>query len=226
LVYIVVFLIIGLFTPFFRIAMLRKEYEVIRVFEIWPWRSLTFREVKESSGKKSEGYVYNSLKKFVKEGVLAQEKAGNVVLYRLNLPSVKAQAYAGFIAEYAAWSNGRLPLRDLERIASRIPTGYYSLLVTGSYAKNMQKKGSDIDVVVVCDDCQKPDKIYAELRHDCEMNIPPIHPQVFRKSEFLAMLLDAKPNFGRETAKSNLILSGGKEYYTIIAEAVQHGFNG
>lgn len=206
--------------------MLKREYEVIRVFVERPWSKFTFREVKELSGKTSEGYVYGSLKKSVKEGVLAVERAGNVVLYRLNLPSVKAQAYAGFIAEYIAWSRGRLPLRDLERIASRIPTAYYSLLVTGSYAKNTQKEGSDIDVAVVCDDRQEPKKIYAELWHECEMNIPQVHLQAFRKSEFLAMLLDAKPNFGRETAKNNLILSGGKEYYAIIAEAVQHGFNG
>jgi predicted nucleotidyltransferase len=207
-------------------VMLKKEYEIIRVFIERPWDKLTFGEVKKISGKKSESYVFNSLKKFVRIAILKEQKMGNVVLYYFDTASLKAQAFAGFVAEYTAWSKKHIPLNDMERIASKIPTGFFIFIITGSYAKGMQKKSSDIDVVIICDDSTEPKKIYAELRHDCEMNIPKIHLYVFRKSEFLEMLLDKKANYGKEIARNNLILSGGDEYYRIIGEAIRNGFNG
>jgi len=206
--------------------MLKKEYEVLQEFIKVPWKRFTFREIKKLSGKKSESYVYNSLKKFVGQGFLSEEEAGNVLLYRINLKSLKTQAYAGFVAEHLAWNKRHIPYDDLEKISSRIPTHFFIFIITGSYARNTQNKDSDIDVVIICDDGMEPKKIQAELEHYCKMNVPRIHLYVFKKSEFLAMLLDKNANYGKEIAKNSLLLKGGEEYYNIISEAMQHGFNG
>ncbi len=206
--------------------MLKKEYQILKAFIDKPWKKFTFKEIKEYSRKKSESYVYDSLKKFVKENTLLEEKVGNSVLYFLNFSSPKTLIYAGFIAEYIAWHRKNIPYDDLKSIISKIPTDFFIFIITGSYANNTQKKNSDIDVAIICDDSFEPKKIYAELRHDCMLNIPPIHLYTFKKSEFLSMLLDAKANYGREIVKNNLILSGGKEYYKIVSEAIKNGFNG
>ena len=206
--------------------MLTKEYEILKPFVDKPWLRFTLSQIKQCSKKKSKGYVYGALQKFVKEKILAEEKAGNVTLYTLNHNDLRAQVYAGFVGEHIAWHKKHLPFPDLQRIALRIPTDFFIFLVTGSYANNTQKKGSDIDVVVICDDSLEPKKIYAELKHDCEMNIPPIHLYVFRKSEFLEMLLSNKPNYGKEMAINNVLLYGGQEYFKIMSEVVKNGFNG
>lgn len=206
--------------------MLKKEYQIMGIFAGSPWKKFTFRQVKNLSGKKSESYVYDSLKRFVKQGILVEEKVGNVVLYSLELGSLKTLAYTGFVAEYIAWGKNQVPHGDLERIAAKIPANFFIFIVTGSYVGGTQKKDSDVDVAVICDDSFEPKRIYAELKHDCEMNIPPIHLYVFKKSEFLEMLLDDKANYGKEIAKKNLILFGGQGYYKIISEAVKNGFNG
>jgi len=206
--------------------MIRKEYEVLRPFVEKPWQKLTFRQVQQYSKKKSESYVYNILKKFVNKSILAEEKAGNVTLYFLNLNNIKTMIYAGFIAEYSGWSQKHLPFSDLQRIASKIPTDFFIFLITGSYAKNNQKKDSDIDVAVICDDSLEPKRIYAELSHECEMSMPPAHLYVFRKSEFLAMLLSDKQNYGKEIARNSLLLCGGEAYFRIMLEALKHGFTG
>jgi hypothetical protein len=206
--------------------MIRKNHEILKPFIEKPWQKFTFSQVKEGSKKKSESYVYNSLKKFVKEKILAEEKAGNVTLYSLNLNSLQSQVYAGFTAEHMAWHNKHFPLEDLQRMALKIPTPFFIFLVTGSYAKNTQKKESDIDVAVICDDSIEPKKVYAELKHECEMNIPPIHLYVFRKSELLGMLLSDKQNYGKELAGNHALLYGGQEYFRIMAEATKNGFNG
>ncbi len=206
--------------------MLKKEYEVLLQFVKEPWKKFTFKEVKTRTGKKSESYVYNSLKSFVKAGILKEEKAGNVVLYYPDIKSLKTQSYAGFISEYVAWSRKHIPYNDLQKIAWKMPTEFYIFIVTGSYAKNKQKETSDIDVAIIVGDSEEPKKVYAELKLACELNIPQIHLYVFKKSEFLQMLLNDEANYGKEIAKNNLILYGGEEYYRVMHEAVENGFDG
>lgn len=207
-------------------ALLKKDHELLTEFIVCPWKKLSFREIKEISGKKSRGYVYNVIKEFEKEGILASERIGNNILYRLNLDSEKASGYAGFISEYIGWSGKNIPYADLESISKNIPTDYFTLLVTGSYAKGTQKEGSDLDIVIICDDSKDPRRIYAELRHDAEMNIPPIHLYVFTGRDFLAMLLDKKPNYGKETVRNNKVISGGRAYYKLVSKAIKNGFIG
>lgn len=204
--------------------MLKKEYQILEEFVKTPWKKFTFKEIKKLSGKKSESYVYTSLKKFVKLDILKEERAGNVVLYSLNLSSHKALAYASFVLEYLSWNKKQVPYKDLEKIASKIPTKFFIFIITGSYATNTQKKDSDLDIAIICEDAFEPKKIYAELKQDCELNIPRIHLYVFKVSEFLSMLLNKNANYGKEIANKNFILWGGESYFSIIAEAVKNGF--
>lgn len=206
--------------------MLTKEYEILKPFVEKPWAKLTFNDVKKSSKKKSASYVYDSLKNFVKADVLKEERAGNVILYSLLLTNLKSQIYVGITAEHIGLNSKQLPYDDLNKLAAKIPTDFYILLITGSYAQNKQKNNSDIDVVIICEDCFEPKKIYASLRHDCEMNIPAIHLYVFRKTEFMEMLLNDKANYGKEIAKNSLIIVGGREYFKIMGDAIKNGFNG
>ena len=206
--------------------MLKKEHEILKIFIKTPWKNFTYKEIIKYTRKKSESYVFNSLKKFVNQNILLEEKAGNVVLYSLNLNSEKTLVYTGFIAEHIAWNQKRISYDDLDRLIKRIPTDFFILITTGSYASKKQTKKSDIDVAIICDDGFDPKKIYAELRNQASLNIPPIHLYTFKRIEFLRMLLDKQANYGKEIAGNNLILSGGKEYYKIIAEAMKNGFNG
>jgi predicted nucleotidyltransferase len=203
--------------------MLNKTHALLEIFAREPWREFTFKEVKKLSKNKSESYVYNTLNYFVKEQVLIRENAGNVVLYKINHNS-KASAYLGFVSQYSAWMKRNIPFVDIEAVKLKVPTNFFTMLITGSYARGEQKKDSDIDLVVI--GSIDPKKVYAELNHVCDMSIPKIHLYVFTETEFLRMLLDKKPNYGKEAAKNNLIIHGGEAYYRIIMEAVDHGFNG
>ncbi|MEK6864511.1 MAG: nucleotidyltransferase domain-containing protein [Nanoarchaeota archaeon] len=205
--------------------MLKHESEIIGAFLLAPWKKLTFNEVKKAYGSESKSYVYDTLKRLVNNGILNEEKAGNVLLYSLNLGSLKAQVYAGMAAEHKAWSSKHIPYNNLEKLKNKIHTPFYILLITGSYAKGKQRADSDMDVVIICDDKEEPQTFYAELRLFCEMSIPEIHLYTFKKSELLAMLLNNEANYGKEIAKNCLILAGGREYYATIKEAIHNGFN-
>lgn len=203
--------------------MLKKEYELIIPFVKEPWKRFTFKEIKKLSKKKSESYVYNGLKKFVKQEILKEERVGNVLQYSLNL-NLKSQIYVGFVSEYVGWSKKHIPYKDIENIAEKIPTIFYILIITGSYAKNTQNKKSDIDIILIVDDTVDTKRIYAELRQACELNIPEIHLYVFKKSEFYEMLMNKEANYGKEIVRNNLLLYGGQEYYKIMQEAIKNGF--
>ncbi len=203
--------------------MLRKNHRILYLFAKEPCRSFTFKEVKVLTKSKSESYVYNTLKIFVKEGILSQKQIGNVVVYSTNWCQKTIHNLSN-VVEYISWNKKHIPYQNLEEIMAKIPTKFFSLIITGSYAKEKQTKESDIDIVVLSS--METTKIYAELKHFCEINIPKIHLYVFKEEEFLQMLLDKKPNYGKEIVKNNMILIGAESYYEIIMEAIKNGFNG
>ncbi len=206
--------------------MLMEKHKVMEPFLDVPWEELTFKEVKKRTGKSSKSYLYNTLEEFVDREVLEKKKVGRTSVYRLKLELRKVQSIAGMAAEWIGWNRENIPNKDLERISPKIPTAFHSLIVTGSYARGEETKDSDLDVVVICPDGTDTQEVYAELRHECEMNIPTIHLYAFTASEFYQMLVNREENFGKETVRNSLVLSGGSEYYRIINEAIKNGFQG
>lgn len=205
--------------------MLKKDYQILTPFVREPWKRFTFKDVKALSKKKSESYVYSLIKKYVKEGILSEEGAGNVILYSLNLDNPKTLDYAGFIAEFLCWNSKHLPFDVIKKVIGKIPGAYFTFLITGSYAKQKQKETSDLDIVIIVDDTQNTKQILAEINYACELSIPKGHPYVFKKSEYLEMLTNNEANYGKEIAKNNLIVAGGAEYCRIMCEAIKSGFN-
>ena len=205
--------------------MLTKEHKIIEVFIEEPWKSLTFNQVKKLSKNKSDSYVHKALKQFVKEGTLKQQKVGNNIIYSIN-DSIFALNTIGFISEYKANKAAYLPYKNIQKIINKIKTSFYALIITGSYAKKQQKTTSDIDIVIICDDRQNPNVILSQIKLESELMAPEAHPYVFTQSQFYEMLINKEENYGKETARNNLIITGAKQYYEILMEAIKNGFNG
>lgn len=206
--------------------MLNKESEILYCFAGKPWRKLTFTELMESSKKKSRSYLDRSIKGLMGDGILKQEPIGRTYIYSIGLASSKAREYAGFVLEHHGWTRKGLPHDDLQRIMDKMPYRGYVFMVTGSYASGRQTRESDIDAVVLVEDCCEPKKVYAELSQACELNVPRVHLYVFRYSEFRGMLSNKEANYGKEAAKNCLILSGGQVYMELVKEAIEHGLDG
>jgi len=205
--------------------MLNKEYDILKPFVERPWEKLTFKQVKKASKKKSVSFVFESLKKSVKEGILTEERIGNAILYAPNFKSGKAISSLGYILEHIGWSKKQIPYNDMQATIDKIPFKSHITLITGSYAKGTQNPESDIDVVVIIEDSCDPKRVYAELNLHAELSMPKIHLYVFRNSEFLLMLNNDKANYGKEIVKNCLILTQGQTYLKLIGEAIKHGFD-
>lgn len=205
--------------------MLTKEYTIIEPFVRMPWKGLTFRQIKELSRNKSDNYVHTVLKKMVKNNILEENRAGNVIIYSL-ADATNALNTAGFVAEYKADAAKHLPHQNLRKILAKIKTSFYSFIITGSYSKGKQRENSDLDVVVICDNAHKPNTILSEIKIESELMTPEAHPYVFTESQFYEMLVNNEENYGKEIARNNLIITGGRQYYSILMKAIKHGFNG
>jgi predicted nucleotidyltransferase len=206
--------------------MLTKEYEILKPFALKPWEKFTFKQIELASKKKSTSYVFQTLKKFVKNKILKEEKIGNVLIYSIDFKSGKALTFVGFVLEFIGWSKNHIPYKDIQIMIEKIPFHNNITLITGSYAKGTQTAKSDIDAVVMVEDSCEPKKVYAELKLYCELNIPNIHLYVFRNSEFVEMLKNKEANYGKEIAKNCLILTQGQTYLKLIDRAIENGFNG
>jgi len=205
--------------------MITKEYTIIEPFTREPWKALTFKQVKDLSRNKSDNYVHTILKKFVNDEILTENKVGNVILYSLS-KNVFALNTMGYVSEYKSKQAKHLPHKNIQKLLSKIKTPFYSFVITGSYAKKNQKHSSDLDVVIICDDKQKPNTILSQIKLESELMTPEAHPYVFTKSEFLQMLLSKEENYGKEVVRNNLIITGAKQFYSIMMEGIENGFNG
>ncbi len=202
--------------------MLKKSYRILEVFVKNPTITYLFGDVKDYIGSKSESYTYNSLKFFVKEGILTKEKKGGLGIYKIvNTP--KAISFLSMATEYKAWNKKDFPADSIYGLVEKININFFALLVVGSYAKDKQTQKSDLDILLIVPNDAK--KISSRLRHFCEMSIPPIHLYVFTDEEFKQMLLDKKHNYGKEAVKDNLIFYGAEAYYKILFEAMKNGFS-
>ena len=205
--------------------MLNKEYTILEPFAKEAWKKFTFKEIKKLSCNKSDNYVHTTLKRFVASEVLQEQKIGNNIVYSLK-QNVSSLNTIGFVAEYEASIAKHLPHKVIQKIIQKLKTSFYIFIVTGSYAKGKQKENSDLDIVLICDNKQDPNSILSQIRFESELSIPEVHPYVFTQDQFYQMLTNKEANYGKEIVRSNLIITGGKVYYSIILEAIEHGFNG
>jgi hypothetical protein len=201
--------------------MINSSSRILYLFSKEPWRKFTFKEIKSISRSRSESYVYDVMKRFVKEGVLQQEKIGNVIQYSAS-GNQKAVFSLSTAAEHHALEEDHLPSKEIEGLQKIIPIKLYTLIVTGSYANKKQTIKSDLDMVLISS--IDPKKVYSELRHYCEMCIPKIHLYVFTAEEFEKMLQSKEANYGKEIVKNNLIIAGAESYFRLILEAMKNGF--
>ena len=205
--------------------ILKKQYEIDRVFLEKPWNSLTYSEIQKLSKKKSKGYIYKEINRLIENKLIKFNKIGKrTILYNIELNTALAQQYWGFLKEYNSWNTNRFNFKIIENIKNKIPTAFFTFIVTGSYAKGTYTKNSDLDVVLISD--IEPKLIYSELKYETETNIPKIHLYVFTSKQFLEMLQDKKENYGKEIARNNLIFLGGAPYYSLLTEAISNGFKG
>ena len=100
----------------------------------------------------------------------------------------------------------------IKKIAEELPKGEYAALLFGSYAKDLQGKKSDIDILVINKDGRKePGFSKYETLFGVEIN-----PLYFSKKEFAQMLKSEEENVGTQALKNHIVLYNPEYFWGII----------
>ncbi|MEK6951249.1 MAG: nucleotidyltransferase domain-containing protein [Nanoarchaeota archaeon] len=98
-----------------------------------------------------------------------------------------------------------------QEIISKVNTGFFVLLLFGSYAQGKQTKTSDIDLMFISNEND------FESRISNLLSVLPLktHAFVFTEEEFIRMKDAKKPNVVQEAIEHNIILFGIEAYYSM-----------
>lgn len=162
--------------------------------------------------------TYNNVQELVQQQVFVKESVPPAQIITIHsqapvdvLLAVEAKRKEDFFKKYT-WIE--LLLKDL---LSYTNDYFFIFVVFGSYAKGLETKKSDLDVLIILPTRQLSDifenamqKIYAPVK---KSHI------IVTSDEFIEMIKSNKFNVGTEAKKHHIILYGAEQWYALIRKA-------
>lgn len=151
--------------------------------------------------------AHTQIKFLEKENLVKTEKVGK----SLHCSLTKNFNEKIFIAEYQRLQNFLKINKDFKLIIKRFEKAKqnYILLLFGSYAKGIQTKHSDIDLLAITENGKEIDEIVRLIPKN-------IHLINVNYEEFLNMKKSNEITVGTEVMKNNIILIGIEDYYRLL----------
>ena len=195
----------------------KQQMKILAVFKKDIFIELTFKQIKEYSRQNSSNIIQLALKEFLKSQLLNTRQTGDVTTYSLNLDNNQALSYLNLINGTEV-QNKKLPYQILNEIQKRIlkHTGFFILLVFGSYAKGKANDKSDLDIAIIVESEKTKKEITPYLETIKRREIIHIDYHIFTKSEFNEMLEQEQENVGKQIYKNNIIYYGFIQYCHLI----------
>jgi len=201
--------------------MLTKEQlKILGVFHRNIFAEITFKQIKNQSGQKSNNIVQIALKEFQKESIIKTKKIGDVFVYSLNLDNNLTLAYLNLINQTNIL-NKKFPSAILAQIQNGIfkQTEFFILILFGSYAQGKANDKSDLDIAVIVESEQTKKDITPSLETVKRREIKPVDYHIFTRNEFLQMLNEEMENVGKQIYKNSITYYGFIEYCNILRGA-------
>src|SRR3989344_4208282 len=194
----------------------KNKLEIMNLFRKNIFLKANIREISKRLNKKSYQRIYDAVKELEKEGILKLERVGksDVVSLELNNKSV---LHLSYMDEKEAL--GKIP--NYDKLMNLKDISNYLLIVTGSYAKGNTTKSSDLDLVIIVPDNQKPIEIQKQVENLTLLFRPKIHLYVLNDKDMIEMLLYKKENYGKEIYRNHLIIKNAHLYYDIMREILE-----
>ncbi|MDO8656318.1 MAG: nucleotidyltransferase domain-containing protein [Nanoarchaeota archaeon] len=158
--------------------------------------------------------VHGVIQELIKDNLIRAKKIGQTVLCSINPAEFNADIFSTELSR----REELLKNKDLSSMYSYfkdIQEPFFILLLFGSYASGKNRKGSDIDLMLIADSEDIKKKIKSKIAL-----IPlEIHLTEFNPREFISMLKTTEFNVGKEAFYNNIILYGIEDYYRLIQHA-------
>lgn len=196
--------------------MKNSHKQVLEIFRKDVFLKKTIREISILLNKSYPG-IYHTIKELHSANMLNLTKIGSSILCSLKLTNeaIAALSYLDYTESFQKDIPNIRKILDFEEFQDDI------ILVTGSYTKNKQTEDSDIDLVIITK--ENPYNKQKFLENSTSLFLPKMHVIVFAYSDFLLMLTEKDPNFGKEAFNSRFIYKNAERYYGLIKKAVNNG---
>jgi predicted nucleotidyltransferase len=198
----------------------KNEMKILDLFRKNLFLKASIHEIMKKIYSKSYQRIYDAITNLIKKNILKSEKIGNLRLISLKLTR-ESNIALSYLDDF---ENKNIPnyskIIEIKEISDNI------ILVTGSYAKGTATKKSDLDLVVIVPNEMDIVKIQKKIENETMLYVPEMHIYVFRKKDFVEMLVEKKENYGKEIFKNNILLKNSQLYYELIKEAFENGFKG
>ena len=162
--------------------------------------------------------TYNNVQDLVHQGIFTTERVPPVQIVSIHpeapldvLIAVEAKRKQELLEKYT-WIE--LLLKDL---LSYTNDYFFIFAVFGSYAKGLETKKSDLDILLIIPSKEACDifesamrKIYTPIKKS---------PIIITSDEFMEMIKGNKFNVGTEAKKHHVLLYGGEQWYGLVRKA-------
>jgi len=197
----------------------KSQMQIMNLFRKNIFLKKTIREISIII-KKAYPNTYDATIELEREGLIQIETVGKSKVCSVVL-NKKTVSLFSFLDEQEAFSKN---INVMDKIIDLKEFNEDIIIVTGSYASGKLTKTSDIDlIVIVKEKAFEKQKLVQNLT---SLMIPKVHALVFTYKDLIDMLLDKKPNLGKEVFNNRLIFKNATKYYDLIKEAIEHGFRG
>ena len=196
----------------------KNEVKIVELFRKELFLKASIMELMKKITSKSYQRVYEAVEKLIRKKILLSEKIGNTNLISLNFSRETILLFSFFDEKEGSKIPNYLRILDIKEISD------YLILVTGSYVSGKFNKKSDLDLVIIVPDKEDIVAIQKLIENKTMLFVPSIHLYVFRKKDFIEMLKNKEPNYGKEIVKKKIILKNAQIFYELIKEAIENGY--
>ena len=197
----------------------KNEVKIVELFRKELFLKASIMELMKKITSKSYQRVYEAVEKLIRKKILLSEKIGNTNLISLNFSRETILLFSFFDEKEGSKIPNYLRILDIKEISD------YLILVTGSYVSGKFNKKSDLDLVIIVPDKEDIVAIQKLIENKTMLFVPSVHLYVFRKKDFIEMLKNKEPNYGKEIVKKKIILKNAQIFYELIKEAIENGYN-
>ncbi len=188
---------------------MKTESKIIRLF-IGNKKQRTIREIAKCI-KSDYRITYIAVQRLINKKILISQTVGNSTLCKLNDLYYGVEIYDAENKKREELLRNKNIMQLYKELMNKIKTSFFMLIVFGSFAKKIQNKTSDIDLIFVSNE-----KNFEEKIHSIISLIPiKIHALVFTEEEFIRMKDSKELNVVKEVINSNIILYGIENYYRL-----------
>lgn len=198
--------------------LIKKSHErILNLFRKDIFLSMTIRKLSIML-KKDYPSTHAAVKELSAAGIIIVKKVGNAKVCTISLSTLVISVLS-FLDEQDALSK-KIP--NMQEILGFKELADDIILVTGSYAKGIQTKQSDIDLVIITNGkVLEKQKLIETLT---ALFMPKVHPIVISYADFIVMLLEKRASFAKEVFKNRLVFRNASRYYGLLKEAIENGF--